>query len=477
MIGAGQGGLSAAIEARLDGHDVTVYEARDAIGGKAAPATVARFRLDQGPSIVILPELYRPTFARAGKRMEDYLSFRKLPEITRVVMEGESPIDLPNDRAACLDLVRSLDADDAKSLDTLLAKLDGTVQGVTDTIFAKPFERWTQLLDWRLIKFGLRFDVRKTYKETIDGWFRHPLLRAFFYGFPSYGGQSYHAKAPGALTIPYFMLSDGVYWPAGPDGEGIAAIPAAFARLAQDLGVLIECGQRVEGVRRDGARVTHVTVNGRDEPFDAVISNRDRFASSAWLGEPESREPSYSYYTLHWGERVRREGLKHHTLLVPKGFERGFDALYERREFPDPPIVYLNDTTATDPTVAPMGATNLFAVVTCPSKEPHLDWNDPAPFRAAVARTMAACGQPMPTDVAFERIQTPETFESRDGSYRGSLYGLDERHRILGGSFPLGVRDESIRNLFYCGGAVQPGAGLPMVTLSGRFAAAALRGC
>lgn len=473
IIGGGQGGLATAVELAAKGHQVVVFESREIVGGKAAPVTQEGYRMDPGPSIVILPQIYAESFRRAGRRMEDYLSFDRLPEITRVILEGEGTYDLPGDRAAALELVRGLDEDDARSLELLLKKLDTVIGGVEGTIFTRSITRPWQLMDPRLIRFGMRFDVRRTYKETIDGWFRHPLLRAFFYGFPSYGGQGYHSKAPGALTIPYYMLTGGVFWPKLVDGslEGIAAIPAAFERLARELGATIRTGEPVLGIERQNGRVTGVHLRSGFEPFDAVVSNRDRFSAATMLDREEAREPSYSYYTHHWGVPRRLEGLAHHTLLIPKEFERGFEALYDRREFPDPPIVYLNDTTVTDPTTAPPGGTNLFAVVTCPSDEPHIDWANPTAQREAVARTMGACGHPMPEDAVFERVQTPLTFASRDGSYRGSLYGVDERHRILGGTFPLGLRDEELKNLFYVGGAVQPGAGLPMVTLGGRFVA------
>jgi len=199
----------------------------------------------------------------------------------------------------------------------------------------------------------------------------------------------------------------------------------------------------------------------------------DPNTAAIWLGRTESRAPSLSYFTLHFGIRARFPELRHHTLLVPRDFERGFEALYRERRFPEPPIVYLNDTTATDPSTAPPGATNLFVVVTSPAEESHLDWPAQTPiFRASVLALMHRFGIDIEgREVEFERVQTPSYFARVHGNYRGSLYGLDERYRIFGGMFPPANRDPKIRNLLYCGGAVQPGAGMPMVTLSGKFAA------
>ncbi|RYG24750.1 phytoene desaturase [bacterium] len=465
VVGAGQGGLSAAIHLRLKGHQVLVVH-DGPVGGKAAAIGTAGYRLDPGPSIIILPSIYRSVFEAANRKMDDYLRLRRLDPISRVLFEGQQPIDLPADRQQCLDLVREIEPQDRESLATLLDNLDHVAPHIDRSVFSHPYHAAWQLADPHLIATALRFDVRKTYRELVDGMFGSPLLRAFFYGFPSYGGQTYDSKAPGALMIPYYMLQDGVYYPDG----GVAAIPASFERLARELGVEFRQG-KATGLRKRNGQITHVELNDEAIEADAVVSNADRLQVYGWLGRDTNVPPSLSYFTVHWGVRRELTELEHHTLLIPKDFEKGFEGLYRRREFPEPPIVYLNATSRHDPTTAPPGCTNLFAVVTSPAQEPHLDWErDQSVYRRRIVEEMAKFGMDL-GEIDFERIQTPDTFQSRDGNHRGSLYGPDEAHRLFGGLFPLRCRDEEFKNLFYCGGSVQPGAGLPMVTLSGKFAA------
>ncbi len=462
VVGAGQGGLSAAIHLRLRGHRVLVVH-DGPVGGKAAAVETGGYRLDPGPSIVILPRIYRAVFEAAGRRMEDYLRFRRLDPISRVLFEGQAPIDLPADRDACLRLLGDIDPADRDALAKLMGDLDKVSPHIDASVFKRPYHSPLQIADPHLIATAARFDVRKTYKELVDGMFRSPLLRAFFYGFPSYGGQTYDSKAPGALMIPYLMIQEGVWYPEG----GVAAIPEAFARLARELGVEFQKG-RATGIRRRGSHANAIVLDGGETvESDAFVMNADRMQVAGWLGRPTDVPPSLSYFTVHWGVQAELKGLEHHTLLVPKEFEKGFEALYRRREFPEPPIVYLNVTPA------PAGKTALFAVVTTPAQEGHLDWSrDERRYRDLVAREMARFGWDLDAyGLDFERIQSPDLFARRDGSYRGSLYGPDESHRLFGGLFPLRCKDEEIKNLFYCGGSVQPGAGLPMVTLSGKFAA------
>lgn len=470
IVGAGQGGLSAAIHARLRGFDVLVLETSSGVGGKAQAINTDGFRWDPGPSIVILPRIYEDVFKRAGRRLEDYLQFHRLETISRVYFEGQEPFDLPSDSEACLDVLREVAPEDLDAFERFMAILKKVSHLVDETVFSRPFETIWHLLDPKLVKLGLPFDARKTYKQLVDSWFKNPILRAFFYGFPSYGGQTYDSHAPGALMIPFLMLDEGVFYPQG----GVAAIPEAFYRLACELGVEFRFEAKVKNLITDQNRVTHASLEGGELiAADSFISNVDRLTVQSWIGAPSSASPSFSYFTIQWGLKARKFELPHHSLLVPKDFENGFEALYRKAEFPKRPIVYLNDTVGIDPLTVPSGAGNLFAVVTCPALVSTCNWQSEAKtFEDRTVSVMSAFGLDIvDSEVVVKRVQTPAVFAERDGSYRGSLYGPTEFERAFKGLFPLTNRDPKFKNLFYCGGSVQPGAGLPMVTLSGRFAA------
>ena len=470
VLGGGVGGLSAAIYARLAGHHVCLVEGGASVGGKAAELIVGGYRLDPGPSIIILTRIYESLFRDAGREMDAYLRFRKLEAISRVFFEGRDPLDLPAGRTDCEQLVERIAPGDASNFRQLMAQLDRVCPLVDATVFAHPIDRIGRMLDPNFLRIGLGLDVRRTYKQLVDRMFESPLLRAFFYGFPSYGGQTFDSRAPGALLIPYLMIQEGVFYPEG----GVGAIPKALERLAVELGVNIRTNSKVVGMVADGTTVKSANLSdGASVSAEVFVSGIDRLTTRSWLGHRSNSRPSFSYFTLHWGIRRKLDGLQHHNLLVPHGFEDGFDTLYRQRRFPIPPIVYLNEVAALDPRSAPEGCSNLFAVVTSPAIEPHIDWAGEAPTaREAVLKTMADFGFSIdPDEVDFERVQTPLYFAEQHGNFRGSLYGPDEKDRLYG-MFPLRNRDEHYQNLLYCGGSVQPGAGLPMVVLSGKFAAA-----
>ena len=468
VIGAGVGGLSAAIHLRLRGFDVLVLERQAIPGGKAAEINVQGYRLDPGPSIVILKRLYDALFLEAGRRVEDYIRFQPLDPFTRVFFEGQPSVDLPADREACLDVLSDRFPVDALSLRRLLERADRIIGDVDRTVFKRPFDYPWQLAKFGMIRISSALGGQKPYKQVVDRWFQSPGLRAFFYGFPSYGGQTYDSVAPGAFLIPYLMLSEGVYYPEG----GVAQIPKSLHRLAAELGVEFRFSGPVSGLKIDGNRIQAAITADGPVDADSFVCNLDRFTAGEWLGRHIDLSPSLSYFTVHWGlNRVQKE-LIYHNLFVPSDFELGFEQLYRQRRFPDSPIVYINATSAVDPGVAPEGCSNIFAVATSQAMTDNLDWRALLPSaRESVLGSLAKCGFEFDQgSIEFERIQTPITFAERDGNYRGSLYGADERYRLFG-MMPPRNWDEKYRNLYYCGGSVQPGAGLPMVLLSGKFAA------
>lgn len=473
VIGAGLGGLSAAIYGRLAGYDVLVVEKSSTSGGKAAGIVQGDYVLDPGPSIIILPHLYEAVFTAAGRKMSDYLRFRPLATISRVFFGTDAPIDLPANAEACLDLLKDINPNDAKALNSLLEKLSSVEPLLGKTVYDHPYIKKSQLLDVNLLRFGMGFNPMKTYKEQVDPLFESPLVRAFFYGFPSYGGQTYSAKSPGAFLIPYYMLTDGVYFPEG----GVRAIPRAFQTLAEELGVQFRFDCSVKTVEGEGEWMTALTMDsGERIEADAFVSNVDRFTFAGYRQEQVVGEPSFSYFTVHRGIRRSFPNLDHHNLFIPANFAQGFEELYQAGKFPTDPIVYVNSTGNLDPEAAPAGSSNVFAVVTSPAKVNGIDWpNVSSEYASRVDRVLNSAGIKWDAnEVDFVRVQTPEYFESAHGSYLGSLYGLDESHRLWG-MFPASNQDDKWANLAYAGGSVQPGAGLPMVTLSGKFAVSLLK--
>ncbi|MER3495821.1 MAG: hypothetical protein C4320_02785 [Armatimonadota bacterium] len=307
VLGGGVAGLSAAIHAALDGWEVELYE-KGSIGGKAAQVHTAGYLLDPGPSIIILPEIYEAVFSRADRQVEDYLRFTRLDPITRVFFDSQS-YDIPADLDEAADLVDSLDPHDGASFRDLMARLAKVAPFVEKSVFAHPIEHWAGMLDPNLIRTALPLWPNQPYKKVVERLFRHPLMRAFFYGFPSYSGAGYRKPSVAGFLIPYYMFAGGVYYPEG----GVGAIPRALERLAQELGVTVHRNARVIGLQTEGKEIVAAELAGiKGEPrlidtrrasplaalFGALLRPAPRLTLADLFGLPQRFTMYYLYLEL-----------------------------------------------------------------------------------------------------------------------------------------------------------------------------------
>ena len=184
VIGGGLGGLSAAIHSQISGFDVKLIEQREVTGGKAASFSEVGYRFDPGPSIIILPEIYNDVFRRAGKIPADYLRFDPLDTLTRVYFRDEVH-DIPADRSACINYLESIEKGAGAKMAKLLADFDQIATAIDASVFAAPILGWSSMANPAFLRMGPKLMAPKGYKAHIDLLTNSPLLRAFFYGFPS----------------------------------------------------------------------------------------------------------------------------------------------------------------------------------------------------------------------------------------------------------------------------------------------------
>jgi phytoene desaturase len=468
VVGAGMGGLSAAIHSAVLGKRVLVLEQQPEVGGKACQVKQDGYMFDPGPSIVIMPWIYEQVFKHAGEDMRDHLVFERLDPFFSIRAEGGEMIEFPADEKAFFSFIENHFPRDIEAFRRILKLGDDIYPTVKETFFAQVYQSVSDLIDPSFLPLLGHTELLQPFKKPVDAWFSDPLLRAFFYSFPTYSGQTYFSRSPGSFLIPYIMIREGVYYPTG----GIGAIPRAFVKLAEKKGVEVRTKTKVSAFLTEGNRVTGVkTGEGETVSAQTVISNIDKAATLKMLGRPYPRSTSFSYVSVQMGVRKELPGLHLHQSCIPHEYERPYRDLYEKRIYPRHHVLYLNVPSAVDPSFAPAGCANVFAVIPTPAQDPSLDW---AVFEKTVVSDV--CSELSRYDIHIRqeeidtvRIQTPRYFEEAHGNYGGSLFGPDEKERPVWGMLPLANTDEMYDNLYYCGGSVQPGAGLPMATLSGKF--------
>ena len=484
VIGGGVGGLAAALELTRRGADAIVLERHESLGGKASERREGGWRWDEGPSIVVMPWVYRTLFEASGLDPDRYLPLKRLDPAFRIRLTDGRILDIPADEAGVRDAFAAIDPADGDNLGQFLAKMDKFAALIGHAYCDRMLESWSQVMFSPLMLSAAVVSPAQTYAVEIDRHFRSPAIREMLYGFPTYSGFD-PQKAPASLAIiPWTIMREGVWYPR--DG-GIAAIPLAIAFACRDSGVAIHTNVEVEAIELDASgRVRGVSTSSGPIVCDAVVSNSDFVHTHRMLrgGKGFSREiqdlrdgkaqPSQSFLTVQIASDRSWDALAHHVLVLTKGSDRVYDELFEKGEFTSDPPIYVNATSVTDPADAPLGGSNPFVVVGAPAMKlgtgPDRDFE--SRYADKLLATLEDAGFPgLRASAVSTTITGPDDWRSRFHAFLGSIYGLGNAHNILGGSFrPLNYRGD-VPGLYFAGGGVQPGAGLPMVVQSGKLVA------
>jgi 1-hydroxycarotenoid 3,4-desaturase len=483
VVGAGIGGLAAAIELAADGWAVTVVESADRAGGKLRELRAGGSAIDAGPTVFTLKPTFEALFARAGARLEDRLTLEPCRVLARHWWGAGSRFDLPADPDAAVAAVGDFAGAEAARGYQAFRRRAAHVWRVLERPFVsapkpnvaeltlgiglhRPADQWTIM------------PYRSLWAE-LGGYFRDPRLRQLFARYATYTGCS-PFKAPATLMLIAHVESLGVWRIAG----GIARLPEALVGLAIGLGVAIRYGVRVERIETTGGRASGVILaTGERLAADKVLVNADPAAVASGLFGAEvaravarrpARDRSHSAVTFAMEVDGADPELIRHGVLFSDDYPAEFAALHAGR-LPAGPTVYLCAQDRGDPgDPAPRGRERVFAVLNAPANGDSRPYG-PQEIEACLSSMLALSRRsgvrlnPSPDRTA---VTTPADFATRFPGTGGAIYG-PAGHGWNGAFRRPGFRTR-VPGLYLCGGSTHPGAGVPMAALSGRLAAQAL---
>ena len=482
VIGAGLGGMTAAIQLARAGYSVDLLEKNGNVGGKLNLHQEAGFSFDLGPSIFTLPQIFRPIFEHDGKALEDYIHLERVDPQWRNFFEDGTVVDLWEDDAHMRQQLAVLGPNASEDYAAFRKYSKLQYDAVERGYFAHGLDTF-----WDFVKFyGLRgartLDAVTTMSRAIEKRVRNPYLRDIFEYFIKYVGSSAH-DAPGFMNLmPNIQLEFGLWYVHG----GLYQLARAFEQRLNETGVRIHLNHRVLAINKQGKQVTGVTAqdpHGSNITFaaDFVISNMEVIpATEQLLREPsrvlkrlERYEPSCSGIVLHLGLNRIYPQLAHHKFLYSTDQKNHFNRVFRDKLLPDDPTIYLVAPTRTDPSQAPAGCDNIKIL-------PHIPYiNDKHPYtREDYVALKELCLDKLERmglidlrkHIVVENFWTPFDIEAKYLYNRGSIYGVvsDMRKNF---AFKAPKRSPGYTNLFFVGGSVNPGGGMPMVTLCGQHVA------
>ncbi|MCB2212667.1 phytoene desaturase [bacterium] len=478
VIGGGLGGLAGAIRLASRGHKVRLVEQNPSLGGKMGEVREAGYRFDTGPSLLTMPFVLDDLFASVGKDVSELLPIRPLPIICRYFYPDGTVLDADSDLDRFRDNLDAMKPGNGKALQRFL-DYSRTIYDLTADVFLfTPFHEIGRLLKPQHLKslLGLpKIDAFRTVHQSTAAHFDDPRLVQLFDRYATYNGSD-PFQAPATLNvIPHVEYALGGYYVAG----GMYRLVDALAGLADDLGVEVHTGATVRRIRHRSRQVRSIETSVGEMRADAVLCNMDvvtahrrllpEFAAKA--AKLERLEPSLSGMVFLWGVKGQHDRLSHHNILFSEDYRREFKQLFETLTVPDDPTVYISITERVDGDHAPDGCENWFVLVNMPYLAPGQDWDEAVEqTREAVLRKLGEIGIDLAGKVETEQILTPEDFAAKTASNRGSIYGLSSNGRSAAFRRPAN-RSRALNGLYFAGGSVHPGGGIPLTLLSGQMAA------
>ncbi|MEG9438409.1 phytoene desaturase [Edaphobacter sp. HDX4] len=482
VIGAGLGGMSAAIMLARRGFKVTILEKNAQVGGKLNQLQTKGFSFDLGPSIVTLPDIFRPIFEGDGKKLEDYINLQRVDPQWRNFFEDGVVVDLwekPERMRSELDRFgpevfgeyKDFLAYSRRQYDIVEA---GYLRHGLDTLLQFfRFYGWKEARD---------LDYLRSMSGSIYKRLSNRYLRDIFEYFIKYVGSSALDSPAFMNLMPTIQMDFGLWYVAG----GLYQLGHAFRRRLEETGVTLCLEHEVLEIDRSASTVTGVQVRDssgdlRTLPADYVVSNMEVIpAMQRLLRSPNSVmkklrrfEPSCSGIVLHLGlDRVYPQ-LAHHNFFYSANLHEHFRRVFRDKKLPDDPTIYLVAPTRTDPSQAPSGCDNIKILPHIPPIDPQNPYS-PEDYIALKEVCLDKLERMGLTDlrkhIIVEDFWTPFDIEARYASNRGSIYGVacDRRRNF---AFKAPKQSSRFHNLFFVGGSVNPGAGMPMVTLSGQHVA------
>ncbi|HRI51817.1 MAG TPA: phytoene desaturase family protein [Pseudomonadota bacterium] len=487
VVGAGVGGLAAAIDLARAGLPVTVIDSASAPGGKLRELTVAGARIDSGATVLTMRWVFEELFAAAGASLEERLPMTPAQVLARHAWSERERLDLFADRERTADAIGDFAGAAARrgfqAFCRHAAKVYETLQS---TFICAPRPSPLGLM-LRVGGLGelLRIKPYSTLWDELGGFFTDPRLRQLFGRYATYCGAS-PFLAPATLALVAHVELAGVWRVTG----GMQRLPEAMARLATEQGARLLLGQTVSGVVVERGRVAGVTLaSGERLAARAVVLNADvatvaagglgSAAQAAASKVPPARR-SLSALTLSLHAPVRGFPLSRHNVFFSADSAAEFRDLCQLRRLPREPTVYVcaqdrddGDDAAGDDD--PAGAPErLFFIINAPAtgdREPFAE-ADIEPCLQRAVELLSRCGLHLKVTPASCRITSPADFERRFPGTGGALYGR-ATHGALASFQRPGARTR-IPGLYLAGGSAHPGPGVPMATLSGRLAARSL---
>ena len=487
VIGAGVAGLASAIRLQHEGYEVEIYEKEHLPGGKMHQIEKEGFFFDVGPTIVMMPELYREVFELAGRNPDDYIPMQKLnPMFSGFFNNGSEKIDVSNDLVELMQLFEMSSEKDAEGFLRYISDLYSRFNIAKNYFLQRPFRTKKDFYNLNMINQGLKLRTLGNAESTMNKYIKNKRLRDMISFQTLYIGIS-PSKSPSLYTIiPMIEFLYGIWFIKG----GMHTMATAMERLFKELGGKIHYGKAVEEIKIEDGIAKGIIVDDELIPSDYVMCNADfPYAMKSLVTSKESKgkytdekidklDYSCSCFVLYLGVNRKYHEIDNiHNFIFSEDLDDNIEQIFDGRKVEDPSI-YMYIASKIDPSLAPPGKDGLYVLM--PVSElstAQYEWNDAT--RSFYKEKILDKLEKLPgmnnirDEIITEMMMTPAEFKKNFNAYNGATFGLQP---TLFQSNHLRPQSKATHceHLYFTGSSTHPGAGVPIVLLSSKIAVSEL---
>lgn len=474
VIGSGIGGLATACRLASKGHEVTVFEKNASPGGKISEINMAGYRFDTGPSLFTLPELVEELYTAAGETVPSTFAYKKLEVLCKYFYNsGENLVAWSDQQKFTDECVQKLGADPSNI--TNYFKTASLIYKITADIFLfNSLHKVRNLLKFSVLKSLLQVNKIRFYK-TMHGDnssnFKSPLLVQLFDRYATYNGSNPY-KAPATLNVIAHLENNlGTYFPE----QGMYSIMRHIYELALKKGVSFSFNSLVTSINIKNKIAVGISVGDKAFAFDRIVSDSDiNYVINNLMDHPLKKrfnrlEPSSSALVFYWGVNKEFPELDLHNILFSGDYKEEFTNLFQGKTIDTDPTVYIFVSSKMVKSDAPKNCENWFVMVNAPSNSKE-NWDEL--IRVTKQNIINKINRSLKTSIEdyieHEKIASPITIEQDTLSKGGALYGNSSNSM-----FSAFLRHpnflKNVKNLYFVGGSVHPGGGIPLCLASAKI--------
>lgn len=475
IIGSGIAGTAAAIRMAVKGFQVEVFEANAYPGGKLSEIQIGEYRFDAGPSLFTLPEQVEELFRLAGKNPQDHFDYLKLPVACHYFWEDGTRITAYAELDQFADEVESKLGVPGISIRKALNESAVIYDHLSPLFMHRSLHKldtWTNSHAMKsYLKMG-KLGIFSTMNEANERLFGNQKLVQFFNRYATYNGSNPYETPATLNIIPHLEFNIGAFFPK----KGMHDITQSLFKLSKELGVNYYFGEKVDEILVENGVAKGIAVQGQAHFADLVINNMDMVNAYKTILKKQKQpkrlleQPkSSSALIFYWGIKRNFAELDLHNIFFSDNYLEEFEHIFKKGTITADPTVYVNITSVYKTDDAPEDCMNWFTMINVPNNQGQ-DWDKL--IADARKNIIHKLNRILKTDVEslieVEEILDPRTIESKTSSAQGALYGNSSNSKFA--AFLRHANfSSSIKNLYFCGGSVHPGGGIPLCLLSAKI--------